>query len=159
MISTLVDKEDIVRYVDTAEKNLQTILTEVENTLDSGGIPSLSSVTALAASIETLASVSGALDTTTEVNIALAKKMNIIAKASLPILQKCETSKTQEKAMDNCFDLIGRLNQNQTNGGTTVADITFDVVSATYTVTVERLEETLRLTFLIQSITTINNYV
>lgn len=77
--------------------------------------------------METLASVSGALDTTTEVNISLAKEMNIIAQTALPILQSCETSNVQEKAMDSCFDLIGRLNLSQTNGGTTIADVAFDV--------------------------------
>ena len=120
LISTLVDIEDIQKYVDNAEKNLATLVAEGANL-------SLSSVTALAASMETLASVSGALDTTTEANVQLAKQMNTIAKAAMPVLQTCDPSKIQEKAMDNCFDLVGRLNQNQTNGGTTLADVTFDV--------------------------------
>ena len=54
LISTLVNKEDIAAYAEVAQSNLNAVMKD-------GATPSIANVSALAASIETLASMSGAL--------------------------------------------------------------------------------------------------
>ena len=53
LISTLVNKEDIAKYAEVAQSNLNAVIAD-------GAAPSIANVSALAASIETLASMSGA---------------------------------------------------------------------------------------------------
>ena len=101
LIGTFVDKEDITKYADKLTENLNALIAD-------GDAPSLANVSALAASIETLASMSGALDTANDAE--LAKNILTTARHALPVLQhQCEASKMQEKAVGSLLDLVGRL--------------------------------------------------
>ena len=157
LISTLVNKEDIAAYAEVAQSNLNAVMKD-------GATPSIANVSALAASIETLASMSGALFVcfffllnmwqhvgmsvlyshtdlglpplspslllslspslplflsssprslgaldATATDVVLSTQILTMCKSALPILQKCEASKNQEKAESCVLDLIGRL--------------------------------------------------
>ena len=98
LISTLVDKEVIGQYAITAQTHLDLLMTDGA---------SIANVSALTASIETLASMSGALDASDTV---VVQNILMMARNALPVLQHdCEPSKMQEKGISTLFDLVGRL--------------------------------------------------